>query len=233
MARCGSGAGGFGSGKGGVQRWRSGREAEHHAPGHRAFFSILVTTTAPISAVLATCVPPQGCRSIWVWPSVPTRTVRTWPLPRGGCTLMLLTSSGCASSSASVIAPIATGCASATSRAMPAFSAAASSGPSMWKSSRAASGVTEQPFTGCATRWHSRWVVVWKRISRWRRSQSMRAVTSSPTAGGSAPGAGTCTMAAVGLPSASLPLRVSVIGTSRPSARTSTPASPACPPPSG
>src|SRR6218665_4196045 len=28
------------------------------------FFSILVTTMAPISAVLATCVPPQGCRSI-------------------------------------------------------------------------------------------------------------------------------------------------------------------------
>jgi hypothetical protein len=65
------------------------------------FFSILVTTTAPISAVLATCVPPQGWKSI---SSVaPMRIVRMVPLPRGGCTLMLFTSAGLASSSASVM----------------------------------------------------------------------------------------------------------------------------------
>jgi hypothetical protein len=50
------------------------------------FFSILVTTTAPISAVLATWVPPQGCRST---PSI--SSTRTRPRPRGGCTLMLRT----------------------------------------------------------------------------------------------------------------------------------------------
>src|SRR5664279_4780066 len=48
------------------------------------FFSILVTMTAPISAVLATWVPPQGWKSINS--SVPIRIVRILPLPRGGCT---------------------------------------------------------------------------------------------------------------------------------------------------
>lgn len=48
------------------------------------FFSILVTTMAPISAVLATCVPPQGCRSInGAPPSPPMRMVRMRPEPRG------------------------------------------------------------------------------------------------------------------------------------------------------
>ena len=53
------------------------------------FFSILVTTTAPISAVLATCVPPQGWKSIIaVSPirpasavAVPILIVRMLPLP--------------------------------------------------------------------------------------------------------------------------------------------------------
>ena len=45
--------------------------------------------TAPISAVLATCVPPQGCRST---PSI--SSTRTRPSPRGGCTLIVFTSSG-------------------------------------------------------------------------------------------------------------------------------------------
>src|SRR2546422_681070 len=42
------------------------------------FFSILVTTTPPTSAVFATCVPPQGCRST---PSI--SSTRTVPRPRG------------------------------------------------------------------------------------------------------------------------------------------------------
>ena len=53
---------------------------------------------APISPMFATCVPPHGCRSI---PGM--RSSRTRPAPRGGCTLIVLTSSGRASSSSSVI----------------------------------------------------------------------------------------------------------------------------------
>src|SRR6266436_3893474 len=56
------------------------------------------TRIPPISAMLATCVPPHGCRSI---PGI--LSSRTRPARRGGCTLMVLTSSGWASSSASVI----------------------------------------------------------------------------------------------------------------------------------
>ncbi|MGC4003702.1 MAG: hypothetical protein QM811_11480 [Pirellulales bacterium] len=199
------------------------------------FFSILVTTTAPISAVLATCVPPQGCRSIGS--SAPMRMVRTAPVPRGGETDMLLTRAGLASSSASAISPTLTGSAAPTRRAMPAFSASLSSAWSVWKSSRAASAVIEQPFTGWATRWHSRCVVVWKRMSRCRRSQSISAVTGVPTVHDASrsccPGAGTWQTAAVGRPSASLPLRVSAIARRWPSASTSQPVSPAWPPPSG
>ena len=50
----------------------------------RPFFSILVTATLPISPVAATWVPPQGWRS-----TVPMRTRRTRPDPRGGFTLVL------------------------------------------------------------------------------------------------------------------------------------------------
>ena len=59
------------------------------------------------------------------------------PLPRGGCTLMLFTSCGLASSSASVTLPTVTGSAAATSRASCSVSAALSSGSVMWKSMRA------------------------------------------------------------------------------------------------
>src|SRR5215831_15757547 len=59
---------------------------------------IFNTRIPSISAMSATWVPPQGCRSI---PGI--LSSRTRPAPRGGCTLMVLTSSGCASSSASVI----------------------------------------------------------------------------------------------------------------------------------
>src|SRR5438067_13504937 len=52
----------------------------------------------PISAMFFTCVPPQGCKSI---PGI--LSSRTRPVPRGGCTLMVLTSSGRESSSSSVI----------------------------------------------------------------------------------------------------------------------------------
>ena len=45
------------------------------------FFSILVTVAMPTSRVLATWVPPQGCRST---PAISTR--RTVPLPVGGGT---------------------------------------------------------------------------------------------------------------------------------------------------
>src|SRR6218665_991814 len=103
------------------------------------FFSILVTTMAPISAVLATCVPPQGCRSISAADALcpPMRMVRMRPVPRGGCTLMLLTSAGFASSSASLIEATVSGCAAATSAAMPALRACLSSGSVMAKSSLA------------------------------------------------------------------------------------------------
>ncbi len=96
------------------------------------FFSIFVTITAPTSAVFATCVPPQGCRST---PSISSTRMRPWP--RGGITLMLRTSCGLASSSASLIQRWRTGWAAATSRAMPSLSSCLSSGSFMWKSSRA------------------------------------------------------------------------------------------------
>jgi hypothetical protein len=72
--------------------------------------------------------PPRG-RSLPCWPRAcrrraagrsvvaPMRIVRTVPLPRGGCTLMLFTSCGLASSSASVTLPTVTGSAAATRRA--------------------------------------------------------------------------------------------------------------------
>ena len=54
------------------------------------FFSIFDTRSAPISRVLATCVPPHGCRST---PSI-SRS-RTRPRPRGGFTdIETLTVSG-------------------------------------------------------------------------------------------------------------------------------------------
>ena len=80
------------------------------------------------------------------------RTVRTVPLPRGGETLMLLTSAGLASSSASVTLPRVTGWLAATSAARPAVRASLSSGSVMWKSRRAWFGVMEQPSTGMGTR---------------------------------------------------------------------------------
>src|SRR6185369_6262070 len=67
-------------------------------------FSILVHSTRPISAVRATCVPPQAWRST---PSIDSR--RTRPAPIGGRTLMVLTSSGRAFSSSSVTHCGATG----------------------------------------------------------------------------------------------------------------------------
>src|SRR5947209_5215036 len=73
-------------------------------------FSILVTATGPISLVLRICVPPQGCRSI---PEISIR--RICPIPLGGFTDIVRTSSGWAASSASVIHRGPTGRASAIS----------------------------------------------------------------------------------------------------------------------
>src|SRR5689334_24948938 len=73
-------------------------------------FSIWVTATGPVSTVLRICVPPQGCRSI---PEISMR--RTWPIPLGGFTDIVRTSSGWAASSASVIHRGPTGRASAIS----------------------------------------------------------------------------------------------------------------------
>src|SRR5260370_40172708 len=62
------------------------------------FFSICITRTSPISFVLRTCVPPQGCRS---YPTISMSLTR--PVPIGGLTDMVFTKLGAASSSASVI----------------------------------------------------------------------------------------------------------------------------------
>ncbi len=40
----------------------------------------------------------------------------------------------------------------------------------------------EHPLVGCGTIAHSRCVAVWKRMWRWRRSQSIKAVTAVPAA---------------------------------------------------
>ena len=55
---------------------------------------IFTTRIAPISPMFLTWVPPQGCRSM---PGI--RSSLTRPAPRGGCTLMVFTRSGRASSS--------------------------------------------------------------------------------------------------------------------------------------
>ena len=96
------------------------------------FFSIFATRSAPISRVFATCVPPQGCRST---PSISSR--RTRPTPRGGCTDIVRTRSGLASSSSSVIQTVRTSCASATRRASSRSRCSRSSGSTMSKSRRA------------------------------------------------------------------------------------------------
>src|SRR5262249_47882495 len=67
----------------------------------RPFFSILVTTTRPISPVERTCVPPQGWRS--TDPSAPIATSLTFPVPVGGLTLMVRTRPGLSASSSSEI----------------------------------------------------------------------------------------------------------------------------------
>src|SRR5262249_10871420 len=59
---------------------------------------IWVTRTSPISLVVRTWVPPQGCRS---YPTISMS--RTRPVPTGGLTDMVLTRPGWAASSASVI----------------------------------------------------------------------------------------------------------------------------------
>src|SRR5258706_9645286 len=83
--------------------------------------------------------------------------------------------------------------------------------------------VIEQPLVWCGTIAHRRCVAVWKRMWRWRRSQSRRSVTFSPgERAGSFPATGTCRIS----PGAS-PLTVSAIGMTEPSPRTMLPASPA------
>src|SRR5262249_44183946 len=57
-------------------------------------FSIFVTVIGPISVTLRICVPPQGWRSI---PAISIR--RTRPVPLGGFTDIVRTSSGAAASS--------------------------------------------------------------------------------------------------------------------------------------
>src|SRR6185437_5727139 len=81
----------------------------------RPLFSILVIATGPISAVLRTCVPPQGCKST---PAISIS--RTRPAPIGGLTDIVRTSSGRAASSSSAIQRGAASCPSAISLLMPA-----------------------------------------------------------------------------------------------------------------
>src|SRR5258706_1758232 len=83
--------------------------------------------------------------------------------------------------------------------------------------------VIEQPLVWCGTIAHRRCVAVWKRMWRWRRSQSRRSVTFSPTAGiASWPGAGTWRIS----PGAS-PFTRSAIAVNHPPARPVLSASPA------
>src|SRR5262249_49232925 len=70
----------------------------------RLFFSILVTTIAPISPVLATCVPPHGWRST---PGI--STMRMVEVPAGGAAPTVRTRSGCAASSSGVMRSMLTG----------------------------------------------------------------------------------------------------------------------------
>ena len=82
--------------------------------------------------MFATCVPPHGCRSI---PGM--RSKRTRPAPRGGCTLIVFTSSGRASSSSSVIQTVSVAVARASSSFVPcSMRSAFSKFMSMSKSSR-------------------------------------------------------------------------------------------------
>ena len=122
---------------------------------------IFSTRMAPISPMFATWVPPQGCRSM---PGMRSR--RTRPAPRGGCTLIVFTSSGRASSSSSVIQTVSV----AMSRAISAFvsrsiTAASSRLMSMSKSSRALSGAMLPPVTGATTTQDSTCRAVCRRIS--------------------------------------------------------------------
>src|SRR5438034_3832806 len=105
------------------------------------------TFSVPISAVFATCVPPQACRSM---PGISSS--RTRPSPRGGATDIVFTSSGRESSSASVI-HIGRVCAPAwtSSFTRPSVASFARRSISMSKSRCALSALMRPPVTGAFT----------------------------------------------------------------------------------
>ncbi len=193
----------------------------------RPFFSILPIRSAPISPVRATWVPPQGCRSTCPAPR-PIRTSRTRPAPRGGCTDIVLTSPGLASSSASVIQSVLTSRSRATSALSASSSAALSSGgSSMAKSRRPFSAPTAPPVTAKGSTTDNRCSAVCIRIWAWRRSQSSTCITADPTGGNTAPSGGTSTIS-----SSPSPFTVVATAISPPSQRNA-PRSPGWPPPVG
>ena len=72
-----------------------GQSPNHHPAGGGAFLSILVTTMAPISAVLATCVTAAGLQvDQWRVAFAADPNGADAPCAPGGCTLMLLTRRG-------------------------------------------------------------------------------------------------------------------------------------------
>src|SRR5688572_29926686 len=161
---------------------------------------ILATARRPISAVSLTCVPPHACRST---PGISSS--RTRPSPRGGATDMVFTSSGRASSSASVIQRELVACAAPTSALTPASSCSFTSlSISTSKSRCDLSAPMRPPVTGARTTAPSRCSAVCMRMWRWRLSQSISMLTGSPTRGMPSLGSSTCT-----IESGDAPLRVS------------------------
>ena len=185
-------------------------------------FSTLVTTTGPISPVAATCVPPQGCRST---PGISSRRMR--PAPRGGCTESVRTSSGCRSSSSSVIHIERTAWLAATSALTAAVTASLSISSCVSKSSRPLSA-RDLPARDAVAQHRPHEVQAGVHAHVGVAAIPVEAAsTVVPASGGAAPASSTCRMRP---PS---PLRVSATRHSRPSAARSTPVSPGCPPPSG
>src|SRR5688572_2892812 len=176
------------------------------------------TASRPISAVFFTCVPPQACRST---PGISSR--RTRPSPRGGATDIVFTSSGRASSSASVIQRGLVSCPASTNPLiLPSISSLTRRSISMSKSRCALSSAMRPPVTGAFTTAPRRCSAVCSRIRRWRLSQSISIWNRAPAAG-FAPGSRTCKTE-----SPLAPLRVSITRQGP-----SFPVSPAWPPPSG
>ena len=144
------------------------------------FFSILVTATCPISPVVLTCVPPQGCRS--TAPFSPMTTRRTLPVPIGGFTAMVRTRPGLASSSASVIQRSVTGMIGGDQRVEIGRQLVLVDGRSVLdvEIEPALVGTDLAPVTGNFTRAHSRCRQVCMRMSLARVSQSSTARTVCP-----------------------------------------------------